>query len=344
MTPARKKPKKTTKKKAAGASRKKASSKSASARARTGKGKKTSAAKKKPAAKVSSKKKKASRASDRLRVLVVGNSRKEGVRDTVRHLQPWLKRRADVVGVVFDESEDLSGFEADLGIIFGGDGSILSTVRRLGGNPLPILGVNFGKLGFLTELSHPGIRSDLERALRGQFDVKELMRLEFEIRSGRRVTGRGLAVNEVSLVRHGTRMITLDLEYNGEPVTEYHADGLIISTPVGSTAYSMAAGGPILHSSMEAIAVTPICPHTLNLRPLVLSSTGEVTVRVTEAEEGVNVINDGQEVVVASKGDEIRVRSGSRFRLAHMGKRTYFETLSGKLFWGARGTAGGTAS
>jgi len=111
------------------------------------------------------------------RVLVIGNDRKQGVRETVRHLLPWLQRRCAVVGVVFDEDEDLSRTEADLALVFGGDGAILHAVRRLGTNPVPILGVNFGKLGFLTELSHPGIRSDIERVLRGEYEVVELMRL-----------------------------------------------------------------------------------------------------------------------------------------------------------------------
>ena len=259
----------------------------------------------------------------------------------MRHLLPWLQRRCDVVGVVFDEDEDLAETEAELALVFGGDGAILHAVRRLGNDPVPILGVNFGKLGFLTELSHPGIRSDIESVLAGDYEVVELMRLQFEIRRGSRRVGSGLAVNEVNVLRGATRMIRLDLEYNEEPVASYFADGLIMATPVGSTAYSMAAGGPIIHSSMEAIAVTPICPHTLTVRPLVVSSGGKIVVKIDDASEGANVINDGQDVHEARSGDEVHVQNASSpFRLAHLGKRTYFETLRTKLYWGARGTAG----
>lgn len=276
-----------------------------------------------------------------LRVLLVGNGRKESVQQVVRQLGPWLRHRCDVVGTVLDETLDLATYEADLAIIFGGDGAMLSTARRLGDNPVPVLGVNFGKLGFLTELSHPGIRSDLERALHGEFHVREMLRLRFEIRRGKRRIGQGLAVNEVTIQRRQTRMIHLDLELDDESVASYHADGLIIATPVGSTAYSMAAGGPILHSAMDAIAMTPICPHSLSIRPLVVSANGRAVVRIAGAEDGINVIGDGQVVHEAAEGDEIRVTSGEpKFRLAHMGERSYFETLRTKLYWGARGTPG----
>lgn len=277
----------------------------------------------------------------RLRVLLVGNGRKESVQQVVRQLGPWMRHRCDVVGTVLDETLDLAQYEADLAIIFGGDGAMLSTARRLGDNPVPVLGVNFGKLGFLTELSHPGIRSHLEQALRGEFQVRKMLRLHFEIRRGRRRIGEGFAVNEVTVQRRQTRMIHLDLELDDESVASYHADGLIIATPVGSTAYSMAAGGPILHSAMDAIAITPICPHSLSIRPLVVSANARAVIRIAGAEDGINVIGDGQVVHEAGEGDEIRVTSGEpAFRLAHMGERSYFETLRTKLYWGARGTRG----
>lgn len=276
----------------------------------------------------------------RLRLLLVGNGRKKGVRTAVQSLRPWIRERAEIVAVDLDETLDLGRIQADLALIFGGDGSILSTVRRLGTNPIPVLGVNFGKLGFLTELSYPGVRGDLDRALRGRFIVREWMRLEVTVRRGRRTTGRSLVVNEVTLMRSDARMIALDLTYDGEGVTTYYADGLIVSTPIGSTAYSLAAGGPLVHPGLEALVFTPICSHTLTNRPLVLPSDGEVEIRVTEAADGVQVIFDGQEQVLAREGDGVRIRSSrTKFLLAQLGKRSYFETLTTKLFWGASGRA-----
>jgi len=279
--------------------------------------------------------------TERLSVLVVGNGRKERVHDVVSELRPWLAERADVVGCVLDEEQDLSEFDAELAVIFGGDGAILSTVRRLGPDPMPVLGINFGKLGFLTELSVPGIRTDLERALRGDFEVCERMRLEFEILRAGESRGGGLAVNEVCVHRRETRMITLELEHEGEQVATYFADGLLVATPLGSTAYSMAAGGPILEPSVTAIVFTPICPHTLNMRPLVVPDGGESVVRISDAEQGVSVVADGQVIHAASKGDEVRIRPGPPFRLVHMNLTRYFETLSTKLYWGARASSSG---
>jgi NAD+ kinase len=278
------------------------------------------------------------REAAKLRLLIVGNGRKPGVRAAVKDLRPWIRQRAEIVGEDLDERLDLRSVEADLALIFGGDGSMLSTVRRLGANPVPVLGINFGKLGFLTELSYPGMRRDLDTALRGRFVVREWMRLDVSIHRGRRTIGRSLVVNEATLMRSDSRMITMELLYGGETVTTYYADGLIVATPIGSTAYSLAAGGPIVQPGLEALVFTPICSHTLTNRPLVVASSVPVVIRLLEVAEEVHVISDGQEQVAAREGDEVRlVSSDKKFHLAQLGKTSYFERLNTKLFWGRSG-------
>jgi NAD+ kinase len=272
------------------------------------------------------------------RLVIVGNGRKPGVREAVDSLRPWLQSRVNIVAEDLEDRLDLRRVRADLAIIFGGDGSIIATARRLGDNPVPVLGINFGKFGFLTELSYPELELDLERALEGGFEVRPVMMLRCEIarRGEKRPSESYRALNDV-VIRGTTRMIELRLEVDGHHVTTYSGDGLVISTPTGSTAHSLAAGGPIVHPELQAFVFTPICPHSLTIRPLVAPGQGTARVVVRTEETTATATVDGQ--VVSRLGDESEVRvrrSSTTFRRALLGRRSYFEMLRTKFNWGGQ--------
>ncbi len=274
------------------------------------------------------------------RLLIVGNGRKPGVREAVEKLRPWLEARTRIVAEDLDEAVDLTRTRADLAIIFGGDGSILSTARRLAGNPVPVLGINLGKLGFLTELAYPAIEEDLEAALQGRFEVKPVMmlRCEMDVGSDSRTQREVFTALNDLVVRGTRRMVEVRLEVDGNHVTTYSGDGFIVSTPIGSTAHSLAAGGPIVHPEMQAFIFTPICPHSLTIRPLVAPAEGEVRVVVrTDEARGAAVTVDGQVTRRLSDASEIRVRRAPTFfHRALVGRRSYYETLRTKFHWGGQ--------
>lgn len=272
----------------------------------------------------------------RLRVLLVGDGRKEGVSATVEATARWLARRARVIGTDLAGRLDLAGARADLILVFGGDGAMLYTARRLRGNQIPVLGVNFGKFGFLTEAAADEFRDVFAAVARSALRVVPRTMLDCRVeRAGRRV-GAFLALNDAVITR-GTisRMVHLALAIDGHEVTSYGGDGLIVATPVGSTAHSLSAGGPIVHPDLGAFVVTPLCPHTLSLRPLVVSAAVELSVEIRKKPEETVLTLDGQTFLYLDEGDRIYIRKAAHdFLLLDTGRRTYFETLRAKFDWG----------
>ncbi len=195
--------------------------------------------------------------------------------------------------------------EVDLVIVMGGDGTLLHVVRQLPGK-IPILGVNLGHLGFLTELEMPELFPELARILTGEFCVDERLMLEaIVMREGQEITRVG-ALNDVVLTKRALarRLVRINVRVNDEFVDEYRADGVIVATPTGSTAYSLSAGGPILSPSLEALVITPVCPHTLYSRSLVVSATDTVTVSLphpgwlsADGQTGFNLREDDRVIV-----------------------------------------------
>jgi NAD+ kinase len=263
----------------------------------------------------------------------------------VRGLVKWLDDRglrvlldddaAEGTGTASTPRSELGS--AQLVIVLGGDGTLLSVARALGERRVPILGVNLGTLGFLTEVALDELFAALDRVLRGEFSVEPRMRLDVRARRGEQPLGRFLALNDAVLTKADlARMIDLETRANGATVTTYHADGLIVATPTGSTAYSLSAGGPILLPDLEAFVLTPICPHALSQRPLVLreSATLEITVR---SRDDVQLTVDGQEGLVLRTGDCVDVRRSEHpMHLVVSPFRSRFDVLRQKLGWGER--------
>jgi len=227
------------------------------------------------------------------------------------------------------------GDKADLIIVVGGDGSMLAATRAIGWAPTPITGINLGRLGFLADISPPAMEESLKAILQGQYSIERRMMLRAEI-DGKLV---GHACNDVVIKRHdGSRLLELDAWINGTWISRTRADGLIVATPTGSTAYALSAGGPILSPGLENFAIVPISPHSLGERPVVTSADHvlRLTPRLAEGEQAEAVL-DGQITEILEPGCEIGVgRSDHQLTLLHPPGYEYFATLRQKLGWGGR--------
>lgn len=230
--------------------------------------------------------------------------------------------------------------DADLAVVIGGDGTFLGAVRALnescdkGKDIPPVLGVNSGSLGFLTETSISEWKSALKHGLEQGFNIEKRAMLEVQV--GRTSN---VVLNDVVVTRNSVaRMVDFDIHYNGEFVCNSKADGVIVSTPTGSTAYSLAAGGPIMHPSIPAFLITPVSPHTLTNRPIVVADTGVVQISVKQDAEEVLVTLDGQKALPYKKGDKVLVKRSLRtLRLVRPQGVTYFDILKNKFSFGKRG-------
>lgn len=270
-------------------------------------------------------------------------------KQVVGHLIAWAERRG--IRVLLDaqagreqsrsfESRDVLCAEADLLIAVGGDGTLLSVARSTGTREVPILGVNLGTLGFLTEINRDEIETSLDQLLADELEIQPRMRLEIELVRDERLIGTFLALNDVVITRTAlSRMVDLDTYADGLKVTTYHGDGLIIATPTGSTAYSLSAGGPIVMPGLEALVLTPICPHALNQRPLVLphQTVVEVRVHLAPGPQTATLTVDGQEGFELGSRDRVIVkRSPHDAHIVSSPFRNRFEILHAKLHWGDR--------
>jgi NAD+ kinase len=230
----------------------------------------------------------------------------------------------------------------DLVVVLGGDGTLLSVADCIGaaGTGIPMLGVNFGSLGFLTEVTLPELYPSLEAALNGHARIEERMMLHSTtMRSGATFADH-IALNDVVVTKGArSRMIDLSVTVGDEFVTRVKADGLIVATPTGSTAYNLAAGGPIVQPTLDAFLLTPIAPHTLTNRPIVIPVSAPVHVQpnIEDEREELFVTFDGQAGFQLQRGDEIRIcRADQTLRLIRPSTRSYFDVLREKLKWGER--------
>jgi NAD+ kinase len=231
--------------------------------------------------------------------------------------------------------------EVDIVLVLGGDGTLLGMADCIGeaGSGIPIIGVNFGSLGFLTEVTLPELYRSLDAALTGRARVEERLMLRTVTTRDGEVFARSIAVNDTVITKTArSRMIDISVYVGDEFVTRVKADGLIIATPTGSTAYNMAAGGPIVEPSVDALLLTPIAPHTLTNRPIVIPASSAVRVHPNmEERDEVFVTFDGQAGFQLKAGDEVTVRRADKpMRLIKPSTRSYFEVLRTKLKWGER--------
>ncbi len=228
---------------------------------------------------------------------------------------------------------------ADLVIVLGGDGSLLGMARLSGSRPVPVLGIHHGDFGFLTDATREDLYETVEKALAGEFAVQRRTMLAVTVRRGEKICARSQALNDAVISRGPlSRMLTLEVTVGEEHLAEYLGDGLIIATPTGSTAYSLSAGGPVVEPTMSAMLVTPISPHTLSSRPLVLNDRSRVSIHVASRCEGAALSVDGQEAVALEPGDTVEVtKSRNHAAIATVSGEGFFSILRRKLHWGARG-------
>lgn len=228
---------------------------------------------------------------------------------------------------------------SDLVVVLGGDGTLLSIARAAARSRALILGVNLGSLGFLTDVPRDRLILEVDRAIARKLRVEERMMLEMRIVRNGRVIKRECALNDIVVSKPTmvARAMALTVEVNGRYVTAYKSDGLIVSTPTGSTAYSLSAGGPILDPTLDVLILNPICPHTLTHRPLVLRDSASIDVSLARLDTGVFVTVDGQRGIPVKAGDRVRIiKAPERARLLQAKDRDYFQLLRSKLKWGER--------
>ena len=268
--------------------------------------------------------------------------------DVVPRLLAWLEARG--LRVRYDEgtavyagrTDGLQREEVpegcDLLIVLGGDGTLLSAARAIGSRQIPLFAVNLGGLGFLTAITIDELYPELERALRGEHRIGRRKLLHAEVRRGDRVFSRYEALNDVVLTKAAiARIIDLDTYVDKQFVCAYKADGLIVSTPTGSTAYSLSAGGPIIFPSVPTICLTPICPHMLTYRPVLVAETSEVEVRCRGEDASVYLTIDGQIGEPLKKDDSVVCRSSEyALHLIRPPRMMFFDVLRQKLKWGER--------
>jgi NAD+ kinase len=275
-----------------------------------------------------------------LQLIVLARDQTARVQDAWREMSEFLASEPGVEVVAAAVTDDLvlDDLEADLVAVLGGDGAILRACRQMGMRQLPIVGVNLGRLGFLADLSPVEFREQFPKLQARDYHIIEHLMFECSVKAAGRPVEKFLGLNEVVVSCGGSfHMVDVHLAIDGEPVTTYSCDGLIVSTPVGSTAYSLAAGGPILRHDLEAFVVTPNCPHALTNRPLVDRADCVYTLTLRRGQSGAAVIIDGQVHRPLSEGDVVEVRRAPvTFQLARVSGLSYYATLRRKLHWGTQ--------
>jgi len=292
---------------------------------------------------------------DVTRIGLVAKHRLDAAAGVLAEVAGWLE--AQGVRTVFEtETAVLAGLppgrptttrdqlprECDIVVVMGGDGTLIGMAGRIAhaGVDVPIVGVNFGSLGFLTEITLPELYPTLEAVLAGKATIDERMMLHASTKRGDEIAADRLVLNDVVITRGAmSRIIELSVAVDGRPIMQVRADGLIVATPTGSTAYNLAAGGPIAHPRVDAILLTPIAPHMLTNRPLVIpgASAIEVAPRLDGSKDEVFVTFDGQSGHPVEADDVVTIRRAARtLRLVRASSRSYFDVLRQKLKWGER--------
>jgi len=263
-------------------------------------------------------------------VLVLGDSRKKGVAAAVEAARPRLEKDFGIAATDLEGKLDLARVPAKWALVFGGDGAILAVSRRMGARPIPTIAVNLGRLGFLTELQLEQLPEALDRIRAGNVQIRDRTRLLAE-RGPWKVHALNDVVVSASLVG---RMFYVSLSIRGGEEIRYAGDGVVVASPTGSTAYSLAAGGPIVDPDLDAIVVTPLCAHTLSQRPIVVPGDHAVELWLRDGDPPGHVAVDGQEVKELRGGDRLRVTAAPEpFPLIRVGLRSYYERLRDLLGW-----------
>jgi len=283
-----------------------------------------------------------------VKILLLGNAQKAGVSEEASRLLPFLRDHCEIAVVDLLQARQLRDLPgASLALVLGGDGAILRAARQMGYQQIPVLGINLGRLGFLADLDPSEFRRCFPDILAGNYHITRHLMYECVVSGpAHLVPGVGgvageatqtyLGLNEV--VFHSMppfHMLDLDLAVNGVHVARFSGDGLIVSTPIGSTAHNLSAGGPILAQELDAFVLTPICPHTLTYRPVVESAAHEFTIELGPDEERAALIVDGQDMLPILPGQKVVIRRAPvLFQLVKGPGRSFFHILRDKLRWG----------
>lgn len=240
-------------------------------------------------------------------------------------------------GCPVDEvTQDNLAANVDLILVLGGDGTMIATARMVGDQEIPVIGVNYGGLGYLAEFRIEELYAGLEAVLSGNYRLDKRVMLEVELRRDDTVVTSNRVLNDVVINKSAlARIIEIEASFNRQFVNSFRADGLIVSTPTGSTAYNLSAGGPVIFPSMNAVVITPICPFTLSNRPIVVPDDGEIELQLKTDQEEVALTLDGQVGFPLKVDDRIMIRkSRTTFNLIQPSSRNYFDVLRDKLRWG----------
>lgn len=268
-------------------------------------------------------------------IIILGNKSKKKIRETIAELEPLFRKKANVSIIDISDECETSSLSADLAFVFGGDGAILAACRKLNGKQIPLMGVHLGKFGFLAELTPQKVSQTLEQIFAGDYVISQRMLLNCQIIRSKQVIKKTHGLNDAVISRSSlSRIISIKLYINGKEVTTYSSDGLIISTPSGSTAHSLSAGGPIVTPDIDAFIITPICPHTLSNRPLVVSGDSKIAMEQVSDSKGVGLTIDGQIYTDIMIGDKILVeKAKEKLQLIDTQTRTFYDVLQEKLNW-----------
>ncbi|QQS31767.1 MAG: NAD(+)/NADH kinase [Acidobacteriota bacterium] len=260
---------------------------------------------------------------------------------TARELAAWLTNM-DVMQVRgpltagSQEADEAEFSDGELIVVLGGDGTMISAARIAADADVLVMGINYGGLGYLTDFRIEEMHSGIEAVFAGEYDIDSRVMLRAELWRGDQKLADGRVLNDVVINKAAVaRIIEIDVSLNGLFVNSFRADGLIVSTPTGSTAYNLSAGGPIIYPSMNAVVLTPICPFTLTNRPIVIPDSAEIELVLDNENEGVVLTLDGQNGYAMHSGDRVKIRkSGTMLKLVQPPNRNYFDVLRNKLKWG----------
>lgn len=271
-------------------------------------------------------------------MLLGSGDRRPKILEQLKSLRPIIESHVSIVCEDFEYEQDLSGVDADLAIVLGGDGSILRAAKQMADLQVPVLGVNLGKLGFLADIKPDELDDALASYVAGDFSVADHLMIRCQVLLKEKLIVDELGLNEIAILGGPPFTIQqIDLSIDGKLATSYLCDGLIVSTPIGSTAHNLSAGGPILRKDLQAIVVSPISPHTLTVRPVVDTADRIYEIQVSRPNDSTCVVLDGQTLSNLTCEHRVRiVRAEPVFRLIRVAGNSYYRTLREKLGWGNR--------
>ena len=269
-------------------------------------------------------------------IVILFDKKKEPGQETANEIKRYLEAAVRSVTIVSDVTKIVKE-EADIVLVLGGDGTVIQAAKQVAGKDLPILGINFGTLGFLTEVERPRLHQALDELLRGHYERESRMALTCEIHQKDQSRTVGPVINEFVVCKQDFgHMVTTSVYVDDTYVDTYVADGILISTPTGSTAYNLSAQGPILAPDMEALIITPICPHSLSKKPLIVSSTCTIRLRIDRTKAAFSdeaaIRGDGLLLGEATSGDEFIIRKADEsFDMIHIGEVSFYDKMRVKL-------------